>query len=54
VGIGGEFKTASVMSRQRGEAAGEEEPVLDAEFRDGASNQNCKSKQYFLIFLGYV
>ncbi|XP_065722717.2 uncharacterized protein tacc isoform X3 [Drosophila suzukii] len=36
-------KTASVMSRQRGEAAGEEEPVLDAEFRDGASNQNCSN-----------
>ncbi|XP_037730767.1 uncharacterized protein LOC119561016 isoform X3 [Drosophila subpulchrella] len=36
-------KAASVMSGQRVEAAGEEEPVLDAEFRDGASNQNCSN-----------
>ncbi|XP_016997528.2 uncharacterized protein tacc isoform X1 [Drosophila takahashii] len=36
--VGG--KTAAVMSRQRGGAAGEEEPGFDAEFQDGASNQN--------------
>ncbi|KAH8343969.1 hypothetical protein KR084_002827 [Drosophila pseudotakahashii] len=35
--VGG--KTAAVMSRQRGGAVGEE-PGFDAEFQDGASNQN--------------
>ncbi|XP_017046043.1 uncharacterized protein LOC108091379 isoform X2 [Drosophila ficusphila] len=39
---GGEMggKAAAVVSRQRASTAAEEEPLFDAEFQDGASNQN--------------
>ncbi|XP_016977274.2 uncharacterized protein LOC108043205 isoform X2 [Drosophila rhopaloa] len=33
-------KAAVVLSRQRSGGAGEEEPLFDAEFKDGVSNQN--------------
>lgn len=40
---------ATLIGRTRAGGAGEEEQFFDAEFQDGASNQNCKSTGFFFF-----